>query len=259
MYDSVEAGNLETVVGIADAQPSAFAGSGAARQFPARCNGCGLRRLCIASSLEPEELPQLEAVVSHWRMVHRGEFLFRAGDRFQSLYTVRSGSLKTVASHAGGLEHVTGFFLPGETVGLGAIGEGEYDCDAIALEDSAVCVLPFAPLESLCRDVKSLQQHFHKMLSREILRESKQMILLSGMTSEQRVAAFLINVSCRLQERGYASRDFTLRMTREEIGSYLGIKLETVSRTFSRFQREGLIRVDGKRIELYDLEALAAI
>ena len=142
-------------------------------------------------------------------MVHRGEYLYRSGDKFQNLYTVRSGSLKTVATHAGGHEHVTGFFLPGETVGLGAIGEGEYDCDAIALEDSAVCVLPFSPLEGLCRDVKSVQQHFHRMLSREILRESKQMILLSGMTSEQRVAAFLINVSCRLQERGYASRDFT--------------------------------------------------
>lgn len=225
----------------------------------ARCSGCALRHLCMASCLGDDSIGRLETVVSHWRMVHRGEALFRAGDPFQSLYALRSGSIKTVTGDAGGCEHVTGFYMVGETLGLGAISNGEYDCDAIALEDSAVCVIPFAPMEALCRDLKPLQQHFHRMLSTEIVREARQMALLSGMNSEQRVAAFLVNLSRRLQQRGYSPRNFTLRMTRDEIGNYLGIKLETVSRAFSRFQRDGFLRVDGKHVELFDVEALAAI
>ncbi|WP_084004132.1 helix-turn-helix domain-containing protein [Cupriavidus pauculus] len=224
-----------------------------------RCAHCSLRPLCLAAGLEDADLPKLEEVVGQWRMVHRGDYLFRVGDRFQSLYTLRSGSFKTVAGHEDGLQHVTGYLLPGEMLGLGAICAGQYDCDAIALEDSTVCVIPFASLESLCRDIRGVQHYLHKLLSQEIVRESRQMVLLSGMTSERRVAAFLLNISRRLHERGYAAREFTLRMTREEIGSYLGIKLETVSRTFSRFQREGFIRVDGKKIELFDLEALAEV
>ena len=224
-----------------------------------KCSRCGLRPLCLASGLKEEDLPRLESVVGHWRMVRRGEYIFRVGDPFHSLYTLRSGSFKTVAGHEQGIEHVSGYILPGEILGLGAIGGDQYDCDAIALEDSAVCVISFASLETLCQDLRAAQRNLMRLLSQEIVRESRQMVLLSGMTSERRVAAFLLNVSDRLCARGYAARAFTLRMTREEIGSFLGIKLETVSRTFSRFQREGLIRVDGKQIELFDMQALAEI
>lgn len=231
----------------------------APRQMNANCSLCSLRALCFTACLGEDELPRLERVVSQWRMIHRGDYLFRVGDKFHSLYTLRSGSFKTIAGHEDGLEHVSDFILPGETLGLGAIGGGQYDCDAIALEDSAVCIIPFAALESLCHDVRSVQHHLNQTLSREIVRNSRQMVLLSGMTAERRVASFLVDFSRRLLERGYAARSFTLRMTREEIGSYLGIKLETVSRTFSRFQREGLMRVDGKQIEILKPEALAQI
>lgn len=224
-----------------------------------RCAQCTLRSLCLAADLDAADLPRLESVVGQWRMVHRGDYLFRVGDKFQSLYTLRSGSFKTVAGHAEGIEHVTAYLLPGDMLGLGAICRERYDCDAIALEDSAACVIPFSALESLCRDVSGVQHQLHKLLSQEIVRESNQTILLSGMPSERRVAAFVLNISSRLRARGYAANAFTLRMTREEIGSYLGIKLETVSRAFSRFQREGLIRVDGKQIEIFDIEALAQI
>lgn len=228
-------------------------------QTNANCSLCSLRALCFPSCLGKDDLPRLERVVSQWRLIRRGDYLFRVGDKFQFLYTLRSGSFKTVAGHEDGLEHVSDFILPGETLGLGAIGSGQYDCDAIALEDSAVCIIPFASLESLCREVRSVQHHLHQTFSREIVRKSRQMVLLSGMTAEQRVASFLVDFSRRLLERGYAARSFTLRMTRDEIGSYLGINLETVSRTFSRFQREGLIRVDGKKIEIFDPETLAQI
>jgi len=229
------------------------------RGLASRCSHCSMRPMCLASGLDEQALSRLEGVLGQWRLVYRGEYLFRNGDQFKSLYTLRSGSFKTVAGHEDGVQHVTGYILPGDMLGLGAIGEGQYDCDAIALEDSTVCVMPFASLEALCREMHGIQLHLHQLLSREIVRESRQMVLLGGMTAERRVAAFLLNVSHRLGNRGYATREFNLRMTREEIGSFLGIKLETVSRTFSRFQRDGLIRVDGKQIELLDRNALADI
>ncbi len=230
-----------------------------ARTYQAKCSVCSLRPLCVASGLGDDELAHLQSVLGQWRTVHRGDYLFRVGDPLRSLYTVRSGSFKTVTGHEDGLEHVAGYVLPGDMLGLGAIDDDRYDCDAIALEDSTVCVMPFAALEALGREGGALRHRLYRRLSREIVRESHQMVLLSGMSSERRVATFLLNVSARLRQRGYAAREFTLRMTRQEIGSHLGLKLETVSRTFSRFQREGLIRVDGKAIEIFDADALARV
>jgi CRP/FNR family transcriptional regulator len=222
----------------------------------AQCSSCMLRHICMASSLDDTDVARLNSVVWNWKMVKQGHALYRAGDPFQSIYALRSGSLKTVLSHPSGREYVSGFFLPGETLGLDGIATEVHTCDAIALEDSAVCVIPFHLLEALCREVRSLQQQVHRMMSAEIVRETGQMMLLGNLTAEQRVAAFLLNISRRLQRRGYSPTCFTLRMTREDIGSYLGMTLETASRTLSRFQQEGLIRVQGKQIELLDLEAL---
>lgn len=227
-----------------------------APQSGARCSSCVLRNVCMASSLDDSDVVRLGNVVRNWRMIKQGQALYRAGDPFQSIYALRSGSLKTVLSHASGREYVSGFFLPGETVGLDGIATEFHTCDAIALEDSAVCVIPFHLLETLCREVKSLQQLVHRMLSAEIVRETGQMMLLSNLSAEQRVAAFLLNISDRLRRRGYSATCFALRMTREDIGSLLGMTLETASRTLSRFQQEGLIRVQGKQIELLDLDAL---
>ncbi|WER48924.1 helix-turn-helix domain-containing protein [Cupriavidus sp. WKF15] len=222
----------------------------------AQCSSCALRHVCMASSLGDADVVRLHDVVRNWRIVRQGQALYRAGDPFQSIYALRSGSFKTVLSHENGREYVSGFFLPGETVGLDGIATDVHTCDAIALEDSAVCVIPFHLLEALCREVRSLQQHVHRLLSAEIVRETGQMMLLGNLSAEQRVASFLLSISDRLRRRGYSSTAFTLRMTREDIGSYLGMTLETVSRTLSRFQQEGLIRVRGKQIELLDQEAL---
>ncbi|TPQ30084.1 helix-turn-helix domain-containing protein [Cupriavidus pinatubonensis] len=221
----------------------------------AHCSACALRHICLASSLDEKEAARLRGVVLNWRTVRQGRVLYRAGDPFHSVYALRSGSFKTVLSHQSGREYVSGFFLPGETLGLDGIATEQHTCDAVALEDSAVCVIPFHLLESLCREVKPLQQHVHKMLSAEIVRETGQRMLLGNLTAEQRVAAYLLEISARFERRGYSATDFTLRMTREEIGSYLGLTLETVSRTLSRFQQEGMIRVHGKQITLCDLEA----
>ncbi|WP_231586548.1 fumarate/nitrate reduction transcriptional regulator Fnr [Cupriavidus basilensis] len=239
----------------APAAPAPCAGA----SHKASCSNCAMRTICLGSKLNDAERMRLDTVIHNWRMVRRGEALYRAGDAFQSIYALRSGSFKTVVAHANGCEQVSGFFLTGETLGLDGICTEQHACDAIALEDSAVCVIPFHLLEALCREMRSLQQQVHRMLSSEIVRESGVMLLLASLCAEQRVAAFLLNISARQKARGYSPRELALRMTREEIGSYLGMKLETVSRTLSRFQRDGLISVHGKRISLLDLDALDRI
>jgi len=212
----------------------------------------------MASSLDQTDLPRLDSAIRNWRRVKQGQILYSTGDMFQNIYAVRSGSFKTVMAHQSGREYVSGFFLPGETLGLDGIATESHTSEAIALEDSTVCVIPYHLLEALCREIKSLQQHVHRIMSAEIVRETGQMLLLGNLTAEQRVASFLLNISDRFERRGYSPRDFMLRMTREDIGSHLGITLETVSRTLPRFQQEGIIRVNGKQISLLDRDALDA-
>ncbi|VVE36171.1 Transcriptional activator protein Anr [Pandoraea eparura] len=258
MYESQALANAGHHFGAVDAFP--MAGDAASRALIAhpasQCGTCVLRHLCVASTLNDNEAARLKSVVRTWRMVRQGHALYRAGDAFQSLYAVRSGSFKTVAQHSLGRQYVSGFSLPGDLLGLDGIVAESHPCDAFALEDSAVCVIPFQSLEVLCRELSPLQQHVHRLMSAEIVRETAQMVMLGSMTADQRVAAFLLNLSSRFALRGYSPREFTLRMTREDMGSHLGMKLETVSRSLSRFQRRGLILVSGKRITLLNREAL---
>ena len=198
-------------------------------------------------------------MVSAKQTFKRGAYLYRAGEHFQSIYAVRTGFFKTATLLNDGREQVTGFHMMGEIIGMDAISTDTHPCDAIALEDSEICEIHFSQLEQLSRNIPTLQRHLHRILSREIVRDHGIMLLLGSMKAEERLAAFLLNLSQRFAARGYSSSSFNLRMTREEIGSYLGLKLETVSRTFSKFQKDGLINVQNKYIELRDLVALKAI
>jgi CRP/FNR family transcriptional regulator len=161
--------------------------------------------------------------------------------------------------HRDGNEQITGFQLVGESLGLDGVHTGHHNGDAIALEDSTVCIIPFGQLEQMCREVRPMQHHVYQMMGGEIVRESSQMLLLGTMTAEQRVAAFLLNLSARFKARGYSAAEFVLRMTRDEIGEYLGMKLETVSRMLSKFQHKGLVATQGKQIRIVDLEGLRQI
>ena len=223
------------------------------------CSTCSLRELCLPVGLSSEDMTKLDDLVFVRRTVKRGDYLFRAGDEFDSLYAARTGFFKTKLLLEDGREQVTGFHMAGELMGLDGIGPERHTCDAVALEDSDVCVIPFERLESLSREMEVLQHHFHKVMSREIVREHGVMMLLGSMRAEERLAAFLLNLSQRLSTRGYSAQEFNLRMTREEIGSYLGLKLETVSRVFSRFQEEGLIAVQQKNIRILDTAHLREI
>jgi CRP/FNR family transcriptional regulator len=206
--------------------------------------------------LNRDEMAQLDAVIRQSRRLKRGEYLFRSGEGFRSLYAVRTGYFKTCVSSQDGREQVTGFHMSGELMGLDGISSNLHGCDAIALEDSEVCELPFNRMETLGRDIPSLQHHFFRLMSREIVRDQSVMLLLGNMKAEERLAAFLLNLSQRLSARGFAANDFILRMSREEIGSFLGLKLETVSRTLSKFQQQGWLAVDHKHIQLVKPEAL---
>jgi CRP/FNR family transcriptional regulator len=222
----------------------------------AGCSGCSLRHVCLPCGLACEEVERLDSLIYFRRSVKRGHAIYRAGSAFDSIYAVRFGSFKTAVLHDDGREQVTGFQIAGELLGLDGISTEKHTCDAIALEDSELCVIPFQHLEKLCREFETIQRHFHKLMSGEIVREYGLMLLLGNMRAEERLATFLLNLAQRLKVRGYSSSEFHLRMTREEIGSYLGMKLETVSRTFSKFHEEGLINIQQKQVGILDGEGL---
>ena len=215
-----------------------------------------MRTLCLPVGLSETDLEELEALLGNRTKLKKGDALFHNGAPFTALYAVKLGTLKTTVLSDDGREQVAGYHMAGDLLGLDGMGEDRHGCEAIALEDSELCVLPFARIEELARHVPALQHNLHKFLSREIERDHRVMLLLGSMRAEERLAAFLLNLSERYRARGYSSTEFVLRMTREEIGSYLGLKLETVSRLFSKFQEEGLVMVAGRSVKIIDMPIL---
>ena len=220
------------------------------------CSSCNLRELCLPVGLAQSDMEKLDALVETRRTLKRGEALYSAGEEFKSLFAVRTGYFKTRVTAEDGRDQVTGFQMAGELLGFDGIGSERHTCDAVALEDSQVCVIPFAQLESLSRQFGDLQRQLHKVMSREIVREHGVMLLLGSMRAEERLAAFLLNLTQRLHARGFSPTALVLRMTREEIGSYLGLKLETVSRAFSKFQDDGILEVKQRQLRVLDEPAL---
>jgi CRP/FNR family transcriptional regulator, anaerobic regulatory protein len=206
-----------------------------------------------------DDLARLDEVVATRRRIKQGGLLFRNGEPFTSLFAIRTGFFKTSVSTEGGHEQVTGFQMAGEIIGLDGIVSDFHSCNAVALEDSDVCEMPFTNMEELSREFPALQRHVHKIMSREIVRENSVMILLGNMRAEERLAAFLLNLVQRLHARGFSQSELVLRMTREEIGSYLGMKLETVSRTFSKFSEDGIIEVKQRYVRIIQPDALKKI
>jgi len=226
------------------------------RDLKIHCATCSMRELCLPSGLSPAEMGQVDAMIGKRTKLKKGDALYRAGEPFASLFAIRLGSLKTTVLAEDGREQVSGYHMPGDLVGLDGISTDRHGCQAVALEDTEVCALPFARIEELARDVPGLQHNLHLFLSREIARDHGVMLSLGSMRAEERLALFLLNLAERYRRRGYSSTEYVLRMTREEIGSYLGLKLETVSRLFSSFQKDGLIDVQQKHVRIRDSEGL---
>jgi len=220
-----------------------------------RCSSCSLRELCVPTGLAASDLQRVEHIMTR-RRIARGDVLFHMDDKFANLYAIRLGHFKTHQLSAEGIEQITGFQMAGELLGMDAISTDRHSCYAVALEDSEVCEIPFNRLEELFAEIPILLRHFHRTMSQEITRDQNTMLLLGNMQAEQRVAAFLINLSTRYKMRGYSPTNFQLRMSREDIGKYLGLTIESVSRLFSKFKKMAWIEVDKREIKINDLAQL---
>lgn len=225
-------------------------------QVRSACKQCSLVRLCLPMHVSAEDLQALDRIIQRRRPVGRGEHLFHAGDPFEEVYAVRSGALKTYTATEDGQEQVTGFHLPGELVAMDAIGPGRHPTSARALETTSVCAIPFDRLEELANRIPGLQHHLFRLLSNEIHADHEMLLALGKLPAEGRLAAFLLNLSARFRERGYSPTEFMLPMSRNDLGNYLGLAVETVSRLFTRFQEEGVLMVERKHIVIHRLDRL---
>lgn len=219
------------------------------------CTSCSLYELCLPFGMRLDDVELLDKITAN-RKCRRGERLYHSGEPFHSLYVIKSGFFKVFDLDEEGKEKIVGFYMPGEILGMEAINKNRFHYNAVAMEDAAVCETPFGALEKLSHTIPALSHQLHKLMSREIMQEHEHILLLGAMRAPQRVAAFLLNLSRRFAARGYSPTHFYLRMTREEIGNYLGLTLETISRLFAKFHEDGLINVHSRDIEIRDLTGL---
>ncbi len=227
--------------------------------FKASCHQCSLSNLCLPLALEDNDLDRLEDIVRQGRVFDRGEHIFDQSTPFRSCFAVRSGAVKTSIVTESGEEQVTGFYLPGELIGLDSMSDNHYACTARALERTNVCEFPVDKLEELTVKLPDLQHHLYYLMSQEIRNSHQLALLLSKNTAEERIAALLLSLSSRFQRRRLSGTRFSLPMPRNDIANFLGLAVETVSRVFTRFQQQGLIKARGREVELQDLEALQKI
>ena len=246
----------EAPVHVTRSQPIAFTPK-PVHQLGTQCSTCHLKDLCLPCGLAGSEVQHLDGLMFGRKKVKQGQALYREGDKFQFIYAVRSGTFKSSLTLRDGRQQVTGFHMAGEMMGMDGLASGNNATVAEALEDAEVCAIPYAHLMELAASNSSMQHIVGRLMSREIVREHSLMMLLGSMNAEERLAAFLLNLSQRMKARGYSPAEFHLRMSRAEIGSYLGMKLETVSRTFSLFQHQGILEVDKKHVRILDMDRLA--
>jgi CRP/FNR family transcriptional regulator len=220
-----------------------------------------MHQLCLPMGLDDCDMQRLDQIIGRRRKVPRDSMLYRMDDPFVNLYAIRLGHFKTCQIDPSGQQRITGFQMNGELLGMDAISTDHHHCEAVALEDSEVCEIPFSRLEELFGHIPTLLHHFHRMMSQEITREQSVMLLLGNMRADQRFAAFLVNLGSRYEARGYSASHFQLRMSREDIGNYLGLTIESISRLLNKFKKQGLVRVRNREVELLDpvrLKAMAA-
>ena len=220
------------------------------------CTTCAFSQACLAEGMDKRALMDLHVLVEHVGPLHAGQHLFREGDPFEAIAAVRAGTVKTYAIDSDGHEHVLGFHLPGEVIGLNAIDGHRYPCDAVALDTVMLCRFSFPKISVLAARVPGLQRELFRLLSRDIGRAA---LLAGDWSADQRVAAFLVGMSRRLAARGFSASHFQLTMARTDIANYLRLAPETVSRVLRRFQEEGRLVVDRRELELLDTAALEAL
>ncbi len=223
------------------------------------CQQCPSNAYCIWAVLRPMERERLMQIIKFRGVLGRGRHLFHAGDPLRSLYVLRSGSMKSWNVTQSGDDHVIRFHLPGDVLGLGAIGSDYYDCNATTLDTCSVCEIPFHRFQRLAEKIPALHVLILRRISVELVREERMTLLRWSRSAPTRLAGFLVQLAQNFELRGYSNREFYLTMGRRDIANYLGLALETVSRTLSQFQDEGLLRVEGKYIMVTDRQRLTEI
>ena len=223
------------------------------------CKDCSLRELCFTHGMNEDDMNSMDAVVEQIKPLHKNDYLYHDGDKATAIFAVRSGCVKTVTESANGDEQIVGFHLAGELMGLDGFAEGVHTCNALALETSSVCELPLDQLEHLCREMPALQRQMRRIMGKEVSSEHKQLLLLGKMSSEERLASFILSLSARMHERNWKADEFNLSMPRQDIANYLGMAVETVSRLFASFQNDGIIDVDRRHITIRDMPRLKSM
>lgn len=224
------------------------------------CSTCRLRHHCLPATLGPAETSALDGLMIGRRRVRAGQTLFAEGGRFQFLYAVFAGSFKSTIALKDGREQVTAFPIAGDFIGFDGLANGSYASSAIALEDAIVCAIPYMSLVQLSSELPpALRLRLNQLGAIELVREKRLTLVTANLSSDARLAAFLLQLAHRMRERGYSDREFLLRMSRADIGSYLGLTLETVSRMLSQFARNGWIEVRKRHLKLLDPEQLALL
>ncbi len=219
------------------------------------CSTCAFSQACLDEGMDKASLGDLHVLVEHVGPFHAGEHIFREGDPFDAIAAVRAGTVKTCVVDHDGREHVHGFHLPGEVIGLDAIDGDRYPCNAVALDTVMLCRFSFPKISVLATRVPGLQKQLFRLLSRDIGRAA---LLAGDWSADERMAAFLVGISRRLAARGFSATRFQLTMARTDIANYLRLAPETVSRVLRRFQEDGLLRVERRELELLDRAALEA-
>jgi CRP/FNR family transcriptional regulator len=223
------------------------------------CGNCRLNTICLPISLHIEDIDRLNNIIQRGKPLQKGDFLYRANDHFDSVYAIRSGAVKAMTLSDNGEEQITGFYLPGEVVGMDGIADNRYTNSVIALETASVCEIPFNRMEELSLQIPNLQRHFFQLMSREITQDQQIITLLSKSSAEERIAALLLSISSRNSRRQLSANAFRLPMSRTDIGNYLGLTIETVSRIFTRLQKQDVIVVDKKEILIKNMDQLRNI
>jgi CRP/FNR family transcriptional regulator, anaerobic regulatory protein len=220
------------------------------------CKNCSLRQLCLPKLNSPEEVTRVDEIVERRSPLKKGAYLFKQGNSFKSIYVVRSGSFKTFTSGIDGKEQIVGVHLPGELLGLGALNDGVHSSSAKALEVSNLCELPFSKVESLSHILPSLLHQLLTLMSKEISNECKTIVFLGKKTAQERLATYVLSLSFRYEQRGFSPYEISLSLSRADIANYLNLAVETVSRMFSQFQKNKIIRCDKRKVSILDMDEL---
>jgi len=223
------------------------------------CASCSLNTLCLPLSLSKDDTNLLDSIVNRSRPIHKGDFVFKQGSPFKSLFAIRTGSVKTYAIMTDGEEQITGFHLASELIGLSGFNASLYPENAVALETTTVCELPIEQLDSLSESMPNLRKQILSCMGQEIRHDQQLLLMLSKKSADERIAFFILNISRRFQRRGFSATSFRLSMSRIDIANHLGMAVETVSRVFTRFQKAGFIQTEGKEIVICNAHELSLL